>query len=161
MKRTPLNYLKEGSRVWTFEGFREQGHRKVSVPAATGGTIRRVWKEFSTGDQCLYDVKWDTGQESTYYANQIESIGESRTVDEFYDLVVARADRAKLVLGPQGGFRSFTIYLKDDEWVAGFGKLKPMLEAAGIPIEEERLPRSSPVVHKWPRDDDKKKKKRN
>lgn len=135
-----LNHLEVGCRVWTY-GQREHGHDKVSVPAQTGGTVVGKQNEFITIDNPLYRVKWDTGQESVHYSNTLICIGRAQTLDEFTQSILADAERIKVVRGPNGGLREFTIFLKSGDWIDGMSQLQPQLEAKQIPIELEQLQR--------------------
>jgi len=140
-----VNRLDVGCRVWAEWGLREHGHDRVSVPAKTGGTISSTRQEFSTIDQLLYTVTWDTGQRSVHYSNTLSSIGTARNLSEFQDWIVAEAVRGEIVLGPMGGLRSAKIFLQNGDWVAGMYGLEARLEAANIPIQTERLPRKQRV----------------
>lgn len=94
-----------------------------------------------TIDNPLYRVKWDTGQESVHYSNTLFCIGRSQTLDDFTQSILVAAERAKIVRGPNGGLREFTIFLKNGDWIDGMSQLLPQLEANQIPIELEQLQR--------------------
>jgi hypothetical protein len=134
-----------GCRVWAEWGLYEHGHDKVSVPPKTGGTISSTRQEFSTIDQLLYTVNWDTGQRSVHYSNTLSSIGSARSLVEFQDWIVAEAVRGEIVLGPMGGLRSAKIFLRNGDWISGMYGLEARLEVANIPIQTERLPRKQRV----------------
>ena len=129
-----INCLSAGCRVWTEIGLREHGHKKVNVPAKTGGTVAPFSSE-------LYAVNWDTGQQSVHYPYELEAIGQARNRAEFQDAIMAEAVMVKRVVGPQGGERSFKIFLRNGDWVSHSFGLESRLKAAKIPIEVEKLER--------------------
>lgn len=133
-----INSPEVGSRVWT-KGFFEHGHKKVSVPAATGGTVIGRWNEFMTMDNPLHRVKWDTGQESVHYFEELFCIGQCRSKVEFEATILAEAERVKQTIGPNGGKRGLQIFLRNGDWVDELYDLLPRLKEKGIPIEIEQL----------------------
>jgi hypothetical protein len=140
-----LNNLEVGCRVWSAWGLHEHGHDKVSVPKNTGGTVIQKWNEFSTMDNPLYRVKWDTGQQSVHYYNTLYCIGRSQTEAAFTQSILAEASSVKITRGPMGGIRRFTIFLKNGDWIEGMVQLQPQLEAAKVPIELEQLERKKRI----------------
>lgn len=132
-----VNALVPGSRVWTESGLHEHGHKKVSVPALTGGTVRPF-----SGDN-LFAVKWDTGQESVQYSSELLSIGNARNLSEFMEMIKSEAVKVRKVLGPLGGDRGFVVFLRSGDMFSGapycFASLLASLEKAGIPVEIERV----------------------
>lgn len=136
-----INELQTGRRVWTFSGFHEQGHDKVSVPPQTGGVIVSSFNKYMTINDPLYVVQWDTGQKSTYYGNQLVCIGQYRTYSVFEQAIAKDAERAKKTVGPMGGIRRFTLHLRNGDTVEGCANVEPLLQQAQIPIETEIIPR--------------------
>ena len=57
----------------------------------------------------LYFVHWDSGHESGHYIKDLLCIGPFRTLAEFESAVTSKGSDAKLLLGPRGGFREFTM----------------------------------------------------
>ena len=139
-----VNSLEVGCRVWAEFGLRDHGHDKVNVPAKTGGTVVSAGQEFSTIDQSLYAVNWDTGKHSLHYSNTLCAIGQARNLAEFEDAIVAAAVRGQIVLGPNGGRRGGKIFLRNGDWVDEMCGLQARLEAANVPIQVERLARRRP-----------------
>ena len=135
-----INSLETGHRVWTEAGLCDHGHEKVNVPAKTGGTIE-PFPSYSGG---LNAVRWDTGQRSVHYDNELFVIGNARSLTEFEEAIMAEAIRVSRILGPQGGNRQFMILLRNGDWVSGISYcyLLPRLEAANVPIQIEQLARN-------------------
>ena len=127
-----VNCLQVGSRVWAELGLVQHGYEKVNVPAKTGGTVASF-----PGELCA--VNWDSGQKSVHYPNELLSIGTARNLAEFLDAMKAAAVKIKKVLGPMGGNRGITIFLRNGDWVTvNQHELRPLvesLEAANIPVE--------------------------
>lgn len=136
-----VNALAYGCRVWTEHGLREHGHKKVNVPEKTGGTVGPFPGE-------LFSVKWDSGQESVHYGNELCVIGDARDLPELEDMIIREAVRCRLVLGPQGGTREVTIFLRNGDWANGLYAWRVRLEsrvaAANIPVDVEHLARKKP-----------------
>lgn len=128
-----LNEIVEGCRVWAKWGLHGHGRDKVSVPAKTGGTLMRKWKEFSTLDNYLYTIKWDTGQTSVHYRNTLPfCIANFKTEAEFESMVVAEASNFELI---DGKFRG-KVFLRSGDWVEGVWGLEARLKEANIPSTE-------------------------
>lgn len=122
---------------------------KVSVGENTGGTIVRAEQPYCTMDMLLYVVRWDSGEDTKHYFKELLAIGPFGTMDEFRS-AVAHGKEPRLVLGPQGGFRGFTMVVEKDgvplrvELVKEQGDLwrsvlQPILESSGQSIETQRL----------------------
>jgi hypothetical protein len=141
MMADPIDLVAVGRRVWTEPGLHGHGWHKVNVPPATGGIVVSSFNEMRTIDNPLYNVKWDTGQTSTHYFGELKCIGQARTLCEFHEAILAGAERAKVVIGPNGGLRRFDIYLKDGAWAQDAAELREQLENLKIPIEVEHLQR--------------------
>ena len=137
-----INHLKGGCRVWAELGLRDHGHNKANVPAKTGGSVISTRQEFYTIDQLLYTVKWDSGQESVHYGNELHCIGQCRSLTEFEALIHTETIHIKQTLGPNGGKRGLVISLRNGDWIEDYYSILPELEQKGIPIETERLPRT-------------------
>ena len=70
-----------GNRVWTERGYFDHGPvegPKVSITARTGGVIIGTEKPYYAMDQLLYTVRWDNGQISKHYYNELFCIGRFR-----------------------------------------------------------------------------------
>lgn len=135
-----INELRVGRRVWSFAGYFEQGHDKVTVPANTSGIIVSAFNEFGF-DNPLYTVQWDTGEKSTYYGNELTCIGECHTWAEFEETVVRDALRAEKRIGPMGGVRGFKVFLRSGDTALGCISVEPLLAQANIPIEIYQISR--------------------
>jgi hypothetical protein len=135
-----INALEVGCRVWAEHGYHEHGHDKVNVPAKTGGTVVASWNEFQTIQNPFYRVKWDSGETSVHYSTTLHCTGKFQTPNELREFVLAEAEKAKIVIGPMGGVRSFEIFLRNGDWVTGIVS-KEELEARNIQVEVERLER--------------------
>ncbi|MBL7966699.1 MAG: hypothetical protein JNK09_06830 [Prolixibacteraceae bacterium] len=126
IKMEILNELKVGSRVWTINGYQNQGPiegPKIDIPPNVGGTI--IWVQES---MCyLYSVKWDSGHMSKHYYNELFSIGPFRNINDF-ELALKSTKDAKLTIGPSGGFRGFsmTINFNDSEYLYELSKKENM-----------------------------------
>lgn len=131
-----INALVPGCRVWTEHGLQCHGHHQINVPARTGGTV----SPYSLG---LYAVKWDTGQQSVHYPVELRIIGNALNITEFEDGIMEEAVSVRKVVGPQGGNREFTVFLRNGDWVSNMAHLEARLEAAKIPIQVERIARKS------------------
>jgi hypothetical protein len=141
-----INSLAPGRRVWTYYGLREHGHEKVNVGPQTGGMVVSRANEFNTLDNPLYTVKWDTGQESVNYGNDLQCIGQYQTLGEFDQMILAEAVQVKRVVGPQGGLRHSTTYLRNGDTIADYEP--PGLLESGIPILTEIVARKPRAVRK-------------
>jgi uncharacterized protein with WD repeat len=108
----------------------------VNVPAQTGGNVSRFSDD-------LWAVKWDTGQQSVHYSSDLYAIGQARDLAEFEGMIMAEAVSVRQVIGPQGGNRTFTISLRNGDWVSSMAAMKTRLEVANIPIEIERIPKKT------------------
>src|SRR5436190_9834991 len=107
---TPLNRPAVGKRVWTERGFQDHGQLegpKTSVPPATLGEIVATERPYSTMDMLLYTVRWQSGQTTKHYFNQLFCIGPFESLPAFLN-AVRSARGARIVKGPRGGFREFT-----------------------------------------------------
>ncbi len=135
-----INRLDVGSRVWVV-GLYQHGYNKITIPSPTCGTIVAKWNEFSSMDNPLHRVKWDTGQESVHYFQDLYCIGQCRTKSEFEDSILREAERAKQTIGPNGGKRGLRIFMQNGDWVDDLYSMLPQLKEKGIPIETEQLER--------------------
>lgn len=63
-------------------------------------------------DFMLYEVRWDTRQHTKHYYKELFSIGPFQTLQDFEQAIQTTGKDAKLVLGPQGGLREFTMSLQ-------------------------------------------------
>jgi len=104
--------------VWAVWGYPQHGPvngPKIDIPANMGGKIVRTEPAFTTGPfsggQKLYVVKWDNGQESKHYYQNLLSIGPFQTLVEF-ETAFRMAEDAELTIGSQGGFRRFRASLQ-------------------------------------------------
>src|SRR5690606_26033214 len=122
--------LEVNSRVWAAYGLHNHGRDKVNVPAQTGGKIISKWNEFSTMDNPLYKVQWDTGQQSIHYSNTLYAIGQAKDYVEFQQNILDCAERAELIIGPTGETRRLKIYLKNGDWIDGLFDLREKIETA-------------------------------
>ena len=152
MESEPITFPRVGARVWALWGLHDHGPAegpKVSVGENTGGTVIRTEQPYRTMDMLLYVVRWDTGEETKHYFKELLVIGPFGSMDEFRS-AVAQGEQPRLVLGPQGGFRGFTMVVQKDgrprrvELAQEQGHLwrsvfQPMLESSGQPVETERL----------------------
>lgn len=129
-----VNLLDIGCRVWAEYGRHEHGHKKVNVPAKTGGTVAYFSSE-------LYAINWDAGQQTVEYPNELCVIGMARNRTEFEDTIISQAVSSRKVVGPQGGLREFTIFLRNGDWITNSAIAESRLEAANIPIQVEKLAR--------------------
>jgi hypothetical protein len=135
-----INKIEVGCRIWTEHGgLFEQRNNSVNVPAKTGGTITSIWNEFTTINDPLCRVQWDTGQITIFYCGNLFSIGRFKTLAEFEAFILAEAQRAELVLGPMGGFRSLTIFLRNGDWINGTQEMSEDIKYKNIPVEVVRL----------------------
>lgn len=104
----------------------------------------------------LYEVKWDTGQHTKHYYKELFYIGPFQTLEDFEQAIQTTGKDAKLVLGPQGGLREFTMSFQHQgkQYVLNLHKeqgriwtyLQPILERNSIQIAVEKLvptPRTS------------------
>ncbi len=124
---------------------------KVTIPANVGGTVIATEKPYSTIDQLLYTVRWDTGQTSKHYFKQLFCIGHFAGLKVFEEAIATASGTAELVLGPQGGFREMRADLVlADGSSAGLqlfegqgrfweGILEPMFRQSAIELKVTRL----------------------
>jgi len=98
-------------RVWTTTAIINHGRMdgpKSNVPKNTGGVI--LSKQIEPLSQSfLYEIKWDTGQILKHYSQDFICLHPFQNLDEFSHAVSTSGRDATLELGPQGGFKSFTI----------------------------------------------------
>lgn len=141
-----------GSRIWTIEELKQHGPfdgPKTDVPANIGGTVVGTERPYYTMDNLLYIVKWDSGQQTKHYLSELFVIGPFQTLDEF-DESLKYGKNAKLVVGPQGGFREFSMSLNYSTMARSIKLYKEQrgiwlwleqaLKKHGIEVEIERLP---------------------
>lgn len=163
MIENPITFPDVGCRVWTF-GLQQHGPvngPKTDVLVETGGTIVGFEKPYYTMDIYLYSVQWDTGERTKHYFSELLCIGPFRTLSDFKQAILTDGERAKLTLGPVGGFRGFSMYLRNAgtplliqytkdhkrlyDWL-----IEPLIKQAGISVEVEQLcaressPRTAP-----------------
>ena len=135
----------DGSQPHSHGGLPEKSNSE-SLPRRAGG--------FPIGS--LNAVRWDTGQRSVHYDNELFVIGNARSLTEFEEAIMAEAIRVSRILGPQGGNRQFMILLRNGDWVSGISYcyLLPRLEAANVSIQIEQLARKRSSKKKedckWP-----------
>jgi len=159
MAEAMLNDLRIGSRVWTGSGYQDHGPLegpKVTIPANVGGSVIATEKPYSTIDQLLYVVRWDTGQTSKHYFKQLFCLGHFADLKVFEEAIKTASGTAELVLGPQGGFREMRaeLVLADGssarlglfEGQSRFweGILKPMFRKSAIQVKVTKLQAKSP-----------------
>jgi len=105
-----------GNRVWTERGYQNHGPRegpKIDVASNQGGTITDVHeRQFITG-YVLYAVRWDNGQVSKHYDNELFCIGSSQDRAEF-ESAIKPTETVELTVGPAGGFRKARLELEYD-----------------------------------------------
>ena len=108
--------------------------------------LRKVGRSSRTFPGNLYVVNWDTGQQSVHYHSNFmrkcffQSQMQAAHWTEFEaDSVMVDAVGVKKVLGPQGGIRSYSIHLRNGDWVLGDYDLEERLKAANVPIEMEQI----------------------
>lgn len=112
-----INELITGNRVWTIRGYDQHGQTpgsKVDVPPNIGGTVICVEQRICY----LYVVKWDTGQITKHYSNELFSIGLFQNINDL-EVALRSGKNGKLTLGPAGGFRGFilTIHYNGNEYL--------------------------------------------
>jgi len=97
----------------------------------------------------LYLVQWDTGQQSGHYLKDLLCIRPFQTLVEFERAIMSGRE-AKLLLGPRGEFRRFTMEVSDGDstvlicishdqrghWV---DLVEPLLRCSGLAVERTRL----------------------
>lgn len=104
-----FNSLEIGKRVWSFSGYSNHGTAdgvKINVPTNTGGMISHLSRPYPTIDVFLYSVLWDSGETSKHYYNELDPIGNCKTIKD-YEQILVNGNNAKAVVGPQGGFKNF------------------------------------------------------
>jgi hypothetical protein len=79
--------------------------RRSQSRGIPGGAVVATERTYSTIDELLYTVQWDTGQTSKHYFKQLFCIGDFTNLKAFEDAVATTSGTAELILGPQGGFR--------------------------------------------------------
>jgi hypothetical protein len=108
------NLLQVGQRVWTVGGYPDHGPAggmKVDIQGDQGGTV--VANEASgilgsfSGDADLFVVKWDNGQTSKHYAQELFCIGPFQALNDF-EKALGGARDSMVECGPLGGFRRFS-----------------------------------------------------
>ena len=154
MMAPPLTNPGIGKRVWTIHGLHDHGPLegpKINVPPGTGGTIAATSKPYMTMDRLLFEVQWDTGQRSKHYRGDLLCIGSFQTLAEFEKAVATNGHDAALLLGPQGGFREFSmeigtgaekLFLRIDQEQRNLWRdlVEPLVRRLKIEIVERRLP---------------------
>jgi hypothetical protein len=106
-----INNLTIGDRVWTIRGYNQHGQYDgpiIDIPPNLGGTVSDIENPYSTMCIQLFVIKWDNNQISRHYSKELFSIGPFQNLDEF-DASFRNGVNGKLVLGPLGGFREFSI----------------------------------------------------
>lgn len=106
-----INNLTIGVRVWTIRGYNQHGQyygSKIDIPQNLGGTVSAIEHPYSTMGTKLFVIKWDNNQISKHYSTELFSIGPFQNLDEF-EASFRNGINGKLVLGPLGGFREFSI----------------------------------------------------
>ena len=153
---TSLTDPSVGKRVWTIHALHDHGPSegpKINVPSNTGGTITATSKPYMTMDMLLFEVRWDTGQRSKHYRGDLICIGAFQTLAEFEKAVAEKGKTANLLLGPQGGFREFsmeigndveklTVRINQDQRKLWHDLMEPLVRKLKIEVVERRLPSS-------------------
>ena len=75
--------------------------------------ILRVSKPYLTIDSLLFDVDWDSGENSTEYGSKMLCLGRFSSPSALADAIHV-VGPAQVTLGPQGGFRQATIEIEFD-----------------------------------------------
>jgi hypothetical protein len=106
-----------GNRVWTDQGYQDHGPLegpRVDVDANQGGTITDVQErsQFVSG-YVLYAVRWDNGQVSRHYENELFCIGHLKDRSSF-EAAIKPKGPIELTVGPSSGFRSARFELDYD-----------------------------------------------
>jgi hypothetical protein len=106
-----------GNRVWAENGYQNHGPQegpKVEVGPKQGGVITGVRErnQFVTG-YVLYAVRWDNGEVSEHYANELVCIGHFQKHADF-EAAINPTGAVTLTLGPNGGIRMACLELEYD-----------------------------------------------
>ena len=149
MSENPITFPKVGYRVWTIHGLHQHGPAegpKTDVPADTGGVIVGTEKPYYTVDSLLYVVQWQTGQQTKHYLKELLCIGQFESLREFGQALLSHGEKPRLTIGPQGGFREFSMqvrmgdslllvrYVMEQKTIYE-SLLAPLLKTAGIQLE--------------------------
>jgi hypothetical protein len=154
---TPITFPDVGRRVWTVHGLQDHGPidgPKTSVPANTGGVIVDATSADPGMDNLLYTVKWDTGQYTKHYFRELLCIGEFQTLADFKQALRDGGESAKRTLGPQGGFREFSMSIRHGNrllpvrYISGQKAiyeafLLPLLNEIGLKVDDIKLEKRS------------------
>jgi len=110
--------------------------------------ISHLSRPYPTIDVFLYSVLWDSGEISKHYYNELDPIGNCKTIGD-YEQILMNGKNAKAVVGPQGGFKNFEITVcfnntdyqikLNSEQKNNWHWLKEFLERNNIPFEIEKL----------------------
>ncbi len=157
-----ITFPEVGYRVLTIHGLHQHGPMegpKTDVPADTGGQIVGTEKPYYTYDFLLYGVRWDSGQHTKHYFQELLCIGPFRTVVDFKQAVLTDGERAELKLGPAGGFREFSMHLRNrgspllvrytQEQKEFYDSLvAPLVQQAGLAVEVKQMERKKRTVRR-------------
>lgn len=106
-----INNLNRGDRVWTISGYNKHGQSdgpKIDIPPNMGGYVDYIEYPYSTMNIRLFVIEWDNKMISKHYSTELFSIGQFQNLDEFTTSLKSGVN-GKLILGPGGGFRDFSI----------------------------------------------------
>jgi hypothetical protein len=144
--------LERGNRVWTNQGYQDHGPLegpKVDIAPRQGGTIAAVEQPYYTMDRQLYTVRWDDGQISKHYGNELFCIGRFQNREKYEEAITPRGP-VELTVGPNGGFRKVRLELDYDGQVQTTEIrdrklwqecLEPLIKKSGIEISTTQLKR--------------------
>jgi len=98
-----------GNRVWTEDGYPNHGPAegpKVDISPHQGGTITDIGEahHIITG-YILFSVRWDNGQVSRHYRNELLCIGRFQNRAAF-EAAVKPKGAVELTVGPGDGFKN-------------------------------------------------------
>jgi hypothetical protein len=99
--------LRVGCRVWTKNAFTgevpiEGANHDTGGPQ--GGEIIAIEKRDPMGDLLINTVRWDDGQVSKEYGNQLVCTERFATISGFFK-AFALVGKVELFVGPRGGFK--------------------------------------------------------
>lgn len=141
-----------GRRVWAFGGYPDHGPMhgaKVDIRGDQAGTIVGN-KPLLPGlfpSEDLYVVKWDNGQESAHYWQELFCIGQFQTLTDF-ELAFEKARNAEVRYGPRGAFLEFRATLGGDiayfltggYWPTYWKYVEGLIQRFGIVVKEKTQP---------------------